>query len=48
VYFYIAQKRVYGQSWIKTAFKLVVLAWLYTFVLLFGLLAAIALAAALG
>ncbi len=48
VYFYIAQKRVYGQGWIKTAFKLVVLAWLYTFVLLFGLLAAIALAAALG
>ena len=48
VYFYIAQKRVYGQGWIKTAFKAMVLAWLYGFVLLVGFLAAIALAAALG
>ncbi|MCH7639207.1 MAG: DUF3667 domain-containing protein [Bacteroidetes bacterium] len=48
VYFYIAQKRVYGQGWIKTAFKAMMLAWLYGFVLLVGFLAAIALAAALG
>ena len=48
VYFYIAQKRVYGQGWIKTAFKAMVLAWLYGFVLLVGLVGAIALAAAFG
>ena len=48
VYFYIAQKRVYGQGWIKTAFKAMLLAWLYSFVLLAGLIGAIALAAAFG
>ena len=48
LYFYIAMKLVYGQGWIKTALKAMVLAWLYGFVLLIGFLAAIALAAALG
>jgi len=48
LYFYIAMKLVYGQGWIKTALKAMMLAWLYGFVLLIGFLAAIALAAALG
>lgn len=47
VYFYVAQKHVYGQGWVKTAFKAWVLGWLYLFVLIGGLVLALLLAASL-
>lgn len=47
VYFYVAQKRVYGQGWIKTAIKTWILGWLYMMVLTAGLLLAVMLAAML-
>lgn len=48
VYFYVAQKRVYEQGWIKTALKALVLATLYVAVLIGGLVAVFILAAFLG
>jgi len=48
LYFYFAMKHVYGQGWIKTAFKMAIIGWIYFFVLLMGILLAVALAAALG
>lgn len=49
VYFFVAQKRVYGQGWVKTGLKALVLGWLYGFaVLALGLTLAIVLAAILG
>ncbi|NNF59300.1 MAG: DUF3667 domain-containing protein [Rhodothermaceae bacterium] len=47
LYFYIAQKRVYGQGWIKTAVKAWLLAWTYGFFLILGIVLAVFLAAAL-
>ena len=47
VYFYIAQKHVYGQGWFKTALKAWVLGWVYTFVLICGMLLALVLAVSL-
>ena len=48
VYFLVAQKRVYGQGWVKTILKSLVLGWAYFFVLLAGLVGAFLLAAAVG
>lgn len=49
LYFYLAQKKVFGQGWFKTALKALLLGWLYGFLLLvFGLVLAIILAALLG
>lgn len=48
VYVVVAQKRVYGQSWRKSVAKAAVLGSAYSVVFLFGTLAAILLAAALG
>ena len=48
VYFVVAQKRVYGQGWIKTVLKSLVLGWLYLFVLVAGLVGAFFLAVAVG
>ena len=46
IYFVVAQKRVYGQSWRKTLAKALLLSLVYNTVLTFGLVAAFALAAA--
>ncbi len=48
LYFVIAQKRVYEQSWVKTLAKSVVLGVMYAMVLALGLTGAIVLAAARG
>ena len=48
IYFYIAQKRVYGQGWIKTAVKAILLAFAYNAVLMVGLGGAFAIAAFFG
>ena len=48
VYFVVAQKRVYGQGWIKTILKSLVLGTVYSVVLFWGLVGALLLAAALG
>ena len=48
VYFFIAQKRVYGQGWIKTAVKALLLAFVYNTVLTFGLIAVFVIAAYFG
>ena len=48
IYFLIAQRRVYGQGWVKTVLKSVVLGSAYNLVLVGGLVAAFLLAAALG
>ncbi|MDT0632170.1 DUF3667 domain-containing protein [Rubrivirga sp. S365] len=48
VYFVVAQKRVYGQGWIRTILKSFVLGCAYFFVLVAGLIGAILLAGALG
>ena len=48
IYFLVAQKRVYGQGWVKTVLKSLVLGWAYVFVLIAGLVGAFLLAAALG
>lgn len=48
IYFFIAQKRVYGQSWKKTIVKAVLLGGAYTTALLFGLIGAVVLAALIG
>ena len=48
VYFLVAQKRVYGQGWIKTALKAAVLSVAYNTVLLVGLVAVFFLAALFG
>lgn len=48
LYFLLAQKRVYGQGWIKTILKSLVLGWTYFFVLIAGLIGVLLLAAALG
>ena len=48
VYFVVAQKRVYGQGWIKTVLKSLALGWTYFFVLIGGLISVLFLAAALG
>lgn len=45
IYFYVAQKNVYGQGWLKTGFKAWMLGWLYLFVLIGGLVVALLLAA---
>ena len=46
LYFFVAQKRVYGQGWLKTAVKALILAWLYGGLLLgLGLVLALLLAA---
>lgn len=47
VYFFVAQKRVYGQNWLKTGAKAVLLGGMYALVVLSGMILAIALAAAL-
>ena len=47
VYFYIAQKYVYGQGWLKTAFKATMLGTVYMLVLTMGLVLALLLAASL-
>ena len=47
IYFYVAQKRVYEQGWIKTAIKAWMLGWMYGFMLIVGLVLAVLLAAAL-
>lgn len=36
VYFYVAQKRVYGQGWVKTGLKAVLLGGIYGFLVLLG------------
>ena len=46
VYFLVAQKRVYGQGWIKTVLKSLVLGWVYFFVLIAGLVGVFLLEAA--
>ena len=46
VYFFVAQKRVYEQSWLKTGLKALMLAGLYSVVVLGGLVLAILLASA--
>jgi hypothetical protein len=48
VYFLVAQKRVYGQGWIKTVVKALTLGWVYLFVLIGGLFGVLVLAAAIG
>ena len=48
LYFLLAQKRVYGQGWVKTIAKALVLGWAYSIVLAFGLVGVVFLAAALG
>ena len=48
LYFFVAQKRVYGQGWRKTIAKALILGSVYSFVLIAGILGAIALAAAVG
>lgn len=48
LYFLVAQKRVYGQGWIKTIVKSLVLGTVYLFVLIGGLIGAFLLAAAVG
>ena len=48
VYFVVALKRVYGQGWVKTVLKSVVLGSVYNVVLIAGLVVAFLLAAALG
>ena len=48
VYFVVAQKRVYGQGWIKTVLKSLVLGWVYLFVLVAGLVGVFFLAVAVG
>ena len=48
LYFLLAQKRVYRQGWVKTILKSLVLGWVYLFVLIFGLVGVLFLAAALG
>ena len=48
LYFFAAQKRVYAQGWVKTALKASVLAVTYNTVLVFGLLAVLAVAAYFG
>ena len=48
VYFFVAQKRVYGQGWIKTAVKALLLASVYNTVLMFGLGAVFVIAAYFG
>ena len=48
LYFLVAQKRVYGQGWVKTVLKSLVLGWAYFFVLLAGLVGAFFLAVAVG
>ena len=45
VYFLVAQKRVYGQSWRKTVVKAFVLGTVYNGVLIAGLVGVFALAA---
>lgn len=45
-YFFVAQKRVYGQGWLKTALKAWLLGWMYMFVLSMGAVLAVLLAAA--
>ncbi len=45
VYFFVAQKQVYGQGWFKTAFKAWLLGWMYSLVLSIGLVLALVLAA---
>lgn len=48
IYFVVAMKRVYAQGWIKTLFKVYLLSWMYSFVLLGGTVLAIMLAATIG
>lgn len=48
-YFLMAQKRVYGQGWIKTVTKFLLVVTIYTFnAMIFGLILAVTLAATLG
>lgn len=46
LYFFVAQKRVYGQGWLKTGVKALLLGWVYGFLLIMGLALAILLASA--
>jgi hypothetical protein len=46
LYFFVAQKRVYGQGWMKTAVKALLLGWMYSFLLSVGLALAFMLASA--
>ena len=49
VYFFVAQKRVYGQGWIKTGVKAILLGWVYGgMILVMGLTLALVLAAIWG
>lgn len=48
IYFYVAQKRVYGQSWVKTGAKAVVLGGLYGIALFWGFILAVVLATTVG
>ncbi len=48
IYFFVAQKRVYGQSWKKTIGKAVLLGTVYYAALLLGLIGAVVLAALIG
>lgn len=45
IYFFVAQKRVYGQGWLKTGAKALLLGWLYGSVLVMGVVLALVLAA---
>lgn len=45
IYFFVAQKRVYGQSWLKTGAKALLLGWLYGSLLVLGVVLALILAA---
>lgn len=47
LYFFVAQKRVYGQGWLKTSVKALLLGWVYGFLLIMGMALAILLASAL-
>ena len=47
LYFFVAQKRVYGQGWLKTGVKALLLGWVYGFLLVMGMVLAILLASAL-
>jgi hypothetical protein len=49
VYFYVAQKRVYAQGWLKTGLKALILGWIYFWgLVLFGLTLAFLMAAIWG
>jgi hypothetical protein len=47
LYFFAAQKRVYGQGWFKTGAKALLLGCLYGFLLFIGMIGAVLLAAAI-